>query len=60
MQKYIQNVSIGSGVITNLLSKMQEGSKWPLFEQGDNKFSVITDQGVQDWELSFYERFGGL
>jgi phage-related protein len=60
MQKYVQNVSIGSGVITNLLSKMQEGSKWPLFEQGDNNFSVITDQGVQDWELSFYERFGGL
>jgi phage-related protein len=60
MQKYIQNVSIGSGVITNLLSKMQEGSKWPLFEHGDNNFSVITDQGVQDWELSFYERFGGL
>jgi phage-related protein len=60
MQKYIQNVSIGSGVITNLLSKMQEGSKWPLFQQGDNNFSVITDQGVQDWELSFYERFGGL
>jgi phage-related protein len=60
MQKYIQNVSIGSGVITNLLSKMQEGSKWPLFQPGDNDFSVITDQGVQDWELTFYERFGGL
>jgi phage-related protein len=60
MQKYIQNVSIGSGVITNLLSKMQEGSKWPVFQPGDNHFSVITDQGVQDWELSFYERFGGL
>jgi phage-related protein len=60
MQKYIQNVSIGSGVITNLLSKMQEGSKWPLFQPGDNHFSVITDQGVQDWELTFYERFGGL
>lgn len=60
MQKYVQNVSIGSGVITNLLSKMQEGSKWPLFQPGDNHFSVITDQGVQDWELSFYERFGGL
>lgn len=60
MQKYIQNVSIGSGVITNLLSKMQEGSTWPLFQPGDNDFSVVTDQGVQDWELSFYERFGGL
>jgi phage-related protein len=60
MQKYIQNVSIGSGVITNLLSKMQEGSTWPLFQPGDNDFSVVTDQGVQDWELTFYERFGGL
>jgi phage-related protein len=60
MQKYVQNVSIGSGVITNLLSKMQEGSQWPLFQPGENDFSVITDQGLQDWELTFYERFGGL
>ena len=60
MQKYVQNVSIGSGVITNLLSKVQEGSKWPLLQPGDNNFSVITDQGVQDWELTIYERFGGL
>jgi phage-related protein len=60
MQKYVQNVSIGTGVITNLLSKVQEGSKWPFFQPGDNDFSVITDQGVQDWELTFYERFGGL
>jgi len=60
MQKYSQNVSIGGGTITNLLSKIQEGSKWPLFQPGDNDFSVITDQGIQDWELTFYERFGGL
>ena len=60
MQKYVQNVSIGSGVITNLLSKVQEGSKWPLLQPGDNNFSVITDQGVQDWELTIYVRFGGL
>jgi Phage tail protein. len=62
MQKYIQNVNIGSGVITNLLSKaqVQEGSSWPLFQPGVNEFSVITDQGVQDWELTYFERFGGL
>jgi hypothetical protein len=61
-QKYVQNVNIGSGIITNLLSKLhiQEGSSWPVFEPGTNEFSVITDQGVQDWELVYFERFGGL
>jgi Phage tail protein len=62
MQKYIQNVSIGTGIITNLLSKahVQEGSLWPIFQPGENEFSVVTDQGVQDWELTYFERFGGL
>ena len=62
MKKYVQNVDIGTGLITNLLSKTQisEGSSWPSFVPGLNYFSVITDQGNQDWELTYYERFGGL
>jgi Phage tail protein RIFT-related domain len=62
MRKYVQNVNIGSGVITNLLSKatLRGGSAWPVLEHGENEFSVITDQGVQDWELTYFERFGGL
>lgn len=62
MQKYVQNVDIGTGVITNLLSKVQiqEGSDWPILQPGEIHFSVITDVGVQDWELTYYERFGGL
>lgn len=60
MQKYVQNVNIGTGVIDNLLSSVVQGSSWAVLEPGDNEFSVITDQGVQDWELLFYERFGGL
>lgn len=62
MQKFVQNVNIGSGVITNLLPKVElpEGSLWPVIQPGINEFSVITDQGVQDWELSYFERFGGL
>ena len=62
MRKFIQNVSIINGVITNLLSKtqIQEGSAWPLFQPGENEFLVITDQGIQDWELTYFERFGGL
>lgn len=62
MQKYVQNVNIGSGVITNLLSKVhvQEGSLWPTLQPGENEFSVITDIGAHDWELTYFERFGGL
>jgi hypothetical protein len=62
LQKYVQNVNIGTGVITNLLSKVhvQEGSLWPTLQPGENEFSVVTDQGTQDWELSYFECFGGL
>jgi hypothetical protein len=62
MQKYVQNVSITSGVITNLLSKVniEEGSSWPVFQPGESEFSVITNQGTQDWTLKYFERFGGL
>jgi phage-related protein len=62
MSKYVHNVNLSTGVITNLLSKvrMKEGSQWPLLQPGESDFSVITDQGVQDWELIYSERFGGL
>lgn len=61
-KKFVQNVDRNTGVITNLLSKAHilEGSDWPMLESGDNEFLVITDQGAQDWTLTFYERFGGL
>lgn len=62
-QKYVQNINMSTGVIINLLSKVHviEGSSWPtILEPGVNDFSVITDKGVQDWELTYYERFGGL
>ena len=62
LRKYVQTVEIGTGVITNLLSNttIQEGSAWPHLQPGENEFAVITDQGEQDWELSYFERFGGL
>lgn len=60
MRKYIQNVNIGNGVITNILAKAQEGSQWPIFQPGENEFTVFTDHGVHDWELTYFERFGGL
>jgi hypothetical protein len=61
MRKFVQNVDLSTGVISNLLSHVvQEGSSWPHLQPGTNDFSVVTDAGVQDWELTFYERFGGL
>lgn len=62
MQKYVQNVTIGTGVIDNLLSEvyLQEGSLWPTLQPGSNEFKIVTDDGVQDYQLIFYERFGGL
>jgi phage-related protein len=62
MRKYVQNVNIGTGVIDNLLSNvyLQEGALWPTLQPGENEFKVITDDGVQDYQLIFYERFGGL
>jgi hypothetical protein len=58
--KYVQNVSLSNGTITNLLSKIQSGSSWPILQPGSNDFSVITDKGAQDWQLTYYERYGGL
>jgi hypothetical protein len=62
MQKYVQNIDINSGVITNLLSRtsIQEGSTWPMFQPGENEFLVLATNGPQDWELTYFERFGGL
>lgn len=59
-EKYVQNVDLGTGIITNLLSKVESGSKWPTIQPGVNEFSVITNSGSQDWELSYHARYGGL
>lgn len=62
MRKYVQNINMGTGVIENLLSNIyiQEGSLWPTLQPGENEFQIVTDHGVQDYMLIFYERFGGL
>lgn len=60
LKKFIQNVSLDTGNISGLLSKVEAGGSWPILEPGENLFKVVTDQGVQDWELTYYERFGGL
>ena len=58
--KYVQNIERGTGIITNLLPKMLAGSIWPTLQPGINKFIVTSTAGVQEWKLSYFERFGGL
>lgn len=59
--KYVQNVTLNTGVITNLLSKMVVGSTWPELEPGKNNFSVITTSpDKQEWQLTYFARYGGL
>jgi hypothetical protein len=60
--KYVQFVGQSSGVITNLMVGVTwgEGSDWPVLSPGLNKFKVTSKVGVQHWELTYYEKFGGL
>jgi hypothetical protein len=58
--RFVQTVAFNTGIIANLLSKMQSGSSWPVLQPGVNDFAVITNAGVQDWQLTYYERYGGL
>ena len=63
LKKYFQSVNINTGAITNLLSKVgiQQGTMWPNLMPGDNELRVITfEEGTQDWELTYYPRYGGL
>jgi hypothetical protein len=59
-QKYVQNVEMGSGLITNLLSKVSDGSQWPSLRPGGNRVYITSNAGVQDWQLTYFARFGGL
>jgi hypothetical protein len=63
--KYVENVytsGANKGKIISLLSNVtvQEGSTWPMLQPGTNSFAIGTDHGVQDWQLVYYEKFGGL
>lgn len=62
MRKYVRNIAAADGALTSLLSfaHIVEGEGWPLLQPGENELSVITNAGVQDWQLRYFERFGGL
>lgn len=62
-QKYAQNVELNTGIITNLLSKITSGSTWPILKPGDNAIQILSEvpvAAIAQWELTYFERFGGL
>lgn len=59
-EKRVQQVDMATGLIANILYRLEEPYTWPVLQPGSNHFQVVTTQGVQDWELSYFEKFGGL
>jgi hypothetical protein len=59
-KKFVQNVAFADGRTTNLLNAIQPGYFWPTLQPGVNMFDLVSDVGVQDWQLTYFERFGGL
>jgi hypothetical protein len=64
LNKYAEIVDTdNSDKVISVLSSItiEQGSVWPILEQGTNVFSVeTTGGGVQHWELEYHELFGGL
>jgi predicted phage tail component-like protein len=62
-QKYVQNIELNTGIITNLLSKIVDGSTWPTLKPGNNDFQVLSEvpvSAIAQWELTYFARYGGL
>ena len=58
--KYVRSVSQSLGTITNYLNDISYDASWPMLYPGLNRVSVITPVVGQNWELSYFTRFGGL
>jgi len=59
-QKYVRSVSLVTGAVQNFLNDISSDTVWPTLFPGLNKMSVFTPVVGQNWELSYFARFGGL
>ena len=59
-EKYVHSVSTALGTITNYLNSVAVDADWLELYPGRNAVSVITPVVGQNWELSYFARFGGL
>lgn len=58
--KYVRSVSRSLGTIQNYLNDISYDAVWPMLSPGRNDLSVITPVVGQNWELTYFARFGGL
>lgn len=58
--KYVRSVDQNLGAITNYLNDISYDAIWPTLFPGQNLFAVLTPVVGQNWELSYFPRFGGL
>lgn len=59
-QKFVRSLNSVTHVTKSLLHKVQDGAVWPTLEPGLNTFDILTDFGVQNFQMGYYERYGGL
>ncbi len=60
-KKFVQNVVLSTGTITDLLRYVVTPSDWPVLKPGENLFSVTAPElGGSSWTLTYFNRFGGL
>lgn len=60
MKKFVQNVYTVTGAITSRMYAVTPGYSWPVLQPGLNEFDIVTNYGIQNWQLTYFERFGGL
>lgn len=62
-QKYVRNIGLNNGLISNLLNRITQGSTWPVLNPGPNKVQVLTNVAsttAKAWKLTYYPKFGGI
>lgn len=60
-EKFLRNVDLSTGENISILNSMGTGSVWLAIQPGPNQiFQVLSDDGLQNWRIEYYERFGGL
>lgn len=59
-EKYVRNVVLVGGIITNLLNEATITNRWPIIGPGTTTFEVYSNAGAQNWALTYNSLFGSL
>ena len=55
-ERYIKKNGTGA----NIFNKMTDASEWPMLYPGLNQFYIDTNNGVQQWLMTYNALFGGI